>query len=314
MGKYNEIIKSLAPFLKNQNHYTEHGKKVSNAQIYKRKNILINGFRRLRDSQYRLNNVNNFRGRHFTYLFNSWMDQNLSASEIQNRASVFRVFGNIWLKKPGMIEKTEHYAGKNYHRVKRTAAATESRCWSDKNINPIEKIEEVSQYDQRVGIQLELQLVFLLRKKESFLLKPHQADFGELLHVQWGTKGDRERIVNIDNCEKKELIKRAKIITKNENDSMIPAEKSLRQWESHYNYVLRKFGITRAELGVTSHGLRHEGANKMYEKITGEKSSVQGGSIPVTKKKLIEYAKDSISHQLGHARRDITSWYIGKQN
>jgi len=142
MGKYNEIIKSLVPFLKNENHYTEHGKKVSNAHIYKRKNILINGFKALRDSQYRLNNVNNFRGRHFTYLFNSWMDQNLSASEIQNRASVFRVFGNVWLKKGGMIEKTEHYAGKNFHRVKRTTAATESKCWSDKNINPIEIIKK----------------------------------------------------------------------------------------------------------------------------------------------------------------------------
>ena len=79
-------------------------------------------------------------------------------------------------------------------------------------------------------------------------------------------------------------------MTRSINDSMIPGNKSLKQWENRYNYVLRKFGVTKKALGVTSHGLRHESANLMYEKITGEKSSVRGGSICIAQKYVDEFS------------------------
>jgi len=313
--KYAKVLKSLEPFLQNQNQYNEFGKKVSNAQRYKRKNTLTQGVKALRDSDYRLDDVTLFKGRHFNWLFNQWIEAGLSASAIQYRSSVFRLFANQWLNKAGMIQPTTHYCQTQSQekQVKRTAVATISKCWSDNQVNPFQMIQQIEAYDKRVAVQLKLQLMFKLRKKESFLLKPHESDLESILFISRGTKGGRERVVMVDTLEKREALDLAKAITPRQCDSMITADKTLKQWENHYSYVLNKFNITKKELGITSHGLRHEAANNEYEKLTGNKASVRGGSIGIEHKDIDELARDRISQELGHARRSITSAYVGVQ-
>ena len=46
---------------------------------------------------------------------------------------------------------------------------------------------------------------------------------------------------------------------------------------TRYFVVMRAAGITRKGLGITSHGLRKEIANKTYFDLPGVKSPVQGG-------------------------------------
>ena len=313
--KYSKVLKSLKPFLQNQNFYNEYGKKISNAQRYKREVILTQGFKVLRDSQYRLDNVNNFKGRHFKFLINSWIESGLSSSAIQSRSSVFRVFANKWLNKSGMVQSTKYYCQTTteLNQVKRTAAATSSKCWSDKEVNPEELIQKIYEYNPRVAIQLKLQLIFKLRKKESFLLKPHENHIGKILLISRGTKGGRERVVMVDTEEKRAVLELAKSITNRQCDSMIPSDMTLRQWNGRYAYVLKKFGVTLRDLGITSHGLRHESANNEYEKLTGQKTSIRGGSITKKQKDTDDLARDIISMELGHARRSITATYIGEQ-
>ncbi len=75
--------------------------------------------------------------------------------------------------------------------------------------------------------------------------------------------------------------------------------------------VLAKIGITKKNLGVTGHGLRHQGLNDQYEKITGEPSAVRGGK-PVDRE-FDAAARDHIAEIAGHGRRQIVSAYLGKR-
>jgi len=311
--KYRKILKSLTPFLDKNNYFGRGGKRISHSYRVKRKFILIAEFKRLRDSKYKLDNVKLFMERHFSFLFNEWLEQNLSASDIQNRSSALRIFANEWLKKPGMIQKTTKYIIENPGRVKRQSAATESKCWIDKGVNPMKLIQKVFDYNQNIGLVMELQYVFKLRKKEAALLKPFESDYGEILLILNGTKGGRQRVINIDSDIKRALIDKAKLMVIKKYNSCVPTNLTLKKFFNKYAYACKKFGITKKQLGISSHGLRHQGANEMYEEIVGEKSPIQGGKITVENKELINYAFDRIALDLGHARRDITSVYIGSQ-
>ena len=60
-------------------------------------------------------------------------------------------------------------------------------------------------------------------------------------------------------------------------DSLADPSRTLKQSMTRYYVVMRAAGITRKQLGITSHGLRKEFANVTYFKLTGVKSPVQGG-------------------------------------
>ncbi len=311
--RYRKILKSLQPFLDKQNFTTYGGKKIGNVQRIKRKTTLTFLFKQLRDSRYQLKDVNNFKERHFILLFNKWVKEGLSSSTIHNRSSILRIFSNEWLNKDGMIKTTAYYNQANPISIKRTTAATISNCWSDIGIDPYQIINKIKKCDIYVAMQLEFQLIFKLRKKESFLLKPRLADLGDLMLVQWGTKGGRDRVVNIDTEEKKELMRRAVSLAKTKNQSLIPNHIFLKAWEKHYEKILNQFGVNKKVLGISSHGLRHEGANSMYERSSGLKSSIRGGCITESQKLRDELARDLVSLSLGHSRRSITSAYLGTQ-
>lgn len=71
------------------------------------------------------------------------------------------------------------------------------QTWSGQQQTLAEKLKEIEKLNKHVAIQLELQRAFGLRMKEAALLKPHMADRGSYLAVNWGTKGGRDRVVRI---------------------------------------------------------------------------------------------------------------------
>jgi integrase len=74
-------------------------------------------------------------------------------------------------------------------------------------------------------------------------------------------------------------------------------------------YVMERFGITRAALGVVPHGLRHQGAAEDFERLTGAAPPVAGG--PAVDADLDRRARLEISSRLGHGRVQIVSAYLG---
>ena len=73
--------------------------------------------------------------------------------------------------------------------------------------------------------------------------------------------------------------------------------------------ILRRFGITRGELGVTAHGLRHQYANDRYAMLTGAPAPVRGG--PAIDPAADDAARLAVAQELGHARKEIASAYLG---
>jgi len=72
---------------------------------------------------------------------------------------------------------------------------------------------------------------------------------------------------------------------------------------------MEKYGITKAELGITSHGLRKERLNQVYKEVSGVNSAIQGGEEPESD--IFKEAKLRVSEYAGHARMSISNAYIG---
>ncbi len=74
---------------------------------------------------------------------------------------------------------------------------------------------------------------------------------------------------------------------------------------------MKIFGITKAGLGVTAHGLRHEDFNDVYFKITGQPSPVRGGMKENVDPDLDRKARVIITNPAGHSRLGVTASYFG---
>jgi integrase len=244
-----------------------------------------------------------------TALGHAWEAKGLSASTIQNRISVFRVFGG-WIGKEGMIRGSECYV-KDPKSIERHLVAKTDKTWSGQQQALDDKLAQLEQQDKFVAIQLELQLAFGLRMKEAALLKPIMADKGHYLAVNWGTKGGRDRVLSIHAGYQQDVLARAKALLDKPTDSMVPIKYDFKQWKNHYYYVCRQNKISRKN-GITGHGLRHERFNAIYKKITGKDSPIKGGTTALIDKPLIKAARQEVAETAGHSRESISSAYVGR--
>lgn len=209
-----------------------------------------------------------------------------------------------------MIRGSENYV-KNPKSVERHLVTNVDKTWSGQQRALSEKLEFIQNHDKYVAIQLELQRAFGLRMKEAALIKPHMADKGSYLAVNWGTKGGRDRVIPIQNDYQRDVLMRAKSILETPGHSMTPKGFNFKQWKNHYYYICRQAGISRKN-GITSHGLRHERLNEIYLKITGQLSPVKGGSTNAIFAQVQNIARQEVAEVAGHSRESISGAYIGK--
>lgn len=130
------------------------------------------------------------------------------------------------------------------------------------------------------------------------------------LDTHRGTKGGRERLFPIDNAQRLAAIDYARRVTVGIHESVSDPRLSLLQAMRRLRYVMERFGITRAGLGVVPHGLRHQGAADDYQSITQVPPPIAGGlGVNLT---LDLQARREIAARLGHGRVQITDAYCGK--
>ena len=291
------------------------GKAVSFSTQAARRDILESGFKELRALGFKLPDVRGFKERHIMALGLAWEAKGLSAATLQNRFSVFRVFSE-WIGKKGMIRGSECYV-KNPNTVLRHLAAERDKTWSGQKQSLDAKLIEIAQQNKHVALQMELQRAFGLRMKEAALLRPHLADRGHYLAVNWGTKGGRDRVVAIQTNYQRAVLNRAKSLVEAQKGSMIPAQYSFKTWRNQYYYVCHKTGISRKD-GIVSHGLRHERLNEVYHAITGMKSPIQQrrshDPLEKTDPLLDEVARQEIAEVAGHSRPCISVAYVGSRS
>ncbi len=144
-----------------------------------------------------------------------------------------------------------------------------------------ETLERIT--DPYIRVSLLLQREFGLRREEAIKFIPAYADRGNriVLKATW-TKGDKER------------------------ELPVRTESQRRVYESQ----TRKARLSKM------HGLRHEYAQRRYAELTGWEAPVRGGpssrDLTEEQKRIDCEARLTISHELGHERRQLTAIYLSR--
>jgi integrase len=284
-------------------------KTISNKTVKTRIQVMMLSLAQLREAGYAIKNMTNFDQRHVKTLLDRWIGENLAAATIQGRLSVLRWF-TIAIGKPGLVRDPSFY-DVDLAALARVYVATEDKSWSAKHIVSAEIVASAMEIDPAVGHQLDMSRAFGLRVRESILIKPKIADLGHSLRVEEGTKGGRTRVVLIRSDDQRETLERAKEFSSScSKGTLIPVGRDFKQMYRRFYYVMEKLGISRAQLGVTAHGLRHEYANDLYETESGIASPVRGGLNNVDPD-IDDKARHLVSQDLGHSRVRITASYTG---
>lgn len=259
--------------------------------------------------------------RHVQAIVAVWQEEKLAAPTIQTYLSFLRGFAQ-WIGKRGLIRQPQAY-GLLPEQYMRCSAAAYDKSWSAHEIDIAALLAKICVYDARIGAMLRLMWAFGLRKKEAIMLRPRvcvwafeatgllsdkKADY--YLHVKPGSKGGRERFIPIDTAERVAAIECAKSVVSSSDGHMGDLARTLKQNMVRFDNVMKKFGITKAKLGVTSHGLRHGALIDRYQKLTGEAPRVRGGAkLP---KEIDTPARLEVADLAGHARPAVSRSYLGK--
>jgi integrase len=301
----------LQQILHRHNSTSADGRKVvSFATKALRAQVLRQSFRELRQLGFRLQNPENLKPKHAQALVSSWEGKKLAPATIGNRVSVLRTFCD-WINKPGMILPAIAYVS-DPAAAKRQVSATQSKAWETNGVDSDQLVDQVMQYDKWVGMQLKVMQTFGLRRKEAVCLRPYLADQVTYLAVSHGTKGGRDRVVPIDSDQKRAIMEEAKRLVGGKKDTPLARPgKNLKQNLRRFNYVVEKFGITKKDLGVTGHGLRHGCLNGLFFDLTGAPAPVEGGRREEVTPEDERLARMKIAEVAGHSRPSVTTAYSG---
>lgn len=285
-------------------------KPVSNRTQDAREVTLFLCFNQLEEMGMKIRTLSGFKEKHVKALMSRWESEGLGASTLQNRLSCLRTL-SVWLGKTGMVGPSDRYVS-DPRRVRRKASAQFDHSWKAAGVDADRLIQLVSAFDAHVGLQLRLCHAFYLRKEEAVMFRPFQADRGHYIVVRDGTKGGRERTVTVESDYQRGVLEQAKRMAKTPSGHVGKPGLTLVQALNRFSYVVRKFGVSKDGLGITPHGLRHEGLNDLYERVAGVPSPVRqvsesGPADPVRMK----VARYRVSQDAGHARESISGAYLG---
>lgn len=167
---------------------------------------------------------------------------------------------------------------------------------------------------ERVAATVEVARALGLRLKEASMLNARIA-LGQLkkhgaVNITAGTKGGRghrvDRWVPVAGRAIGCLIRAANAQGPGRN--LIPPDLTWKQWNSHVHHV---WAAVRDEHGLKKiHDLRAAYACERYRQLTGSAAPVVAGRL-LADRSADRTARQTIAQELGHARIDVVSAYIG---
>lgn len=277
----------------------------------------------LRAERAAIKNLSELGKPHVLRLVGAWVRDGQSEGTIQNKVTYLRRFltfaGKENLVPRGVRFKDWLIENGVQPPEPRSIVARTSKAWDQNDVDVYEIVKKVEGYCQFTAIQLEMQVAFGLRMKESLQIIPKADDHGTMLSINRGTKGGLPRDVRFDEDEgvaawQRDVLERAKVLSsQNRKGTLSIQGKTLQQSIDHFYYVLRKFNISRKGLGVTAHGLRHQFAARRYQQIAGFGAPVTAHA-PDNNSIVAEVdlaARTELSRELGHFRPSITQAYTG---
>ena len=281
------------------------------------KEVVCAAIRLLHELGYRIQDPKNLGERHVDVLVKHWWYcKHKKIKTIQNELSRLRVFCSM-LGKPGMVGAVEKYLPEVDPKfLKVRTAAQVSKAWSGHGVDMTAKFHEVDERDQRLGLMLRMELAFGLRREEVLKCNPHLQDFGHYLQVFPGMgKGGRWRNIPIASVAQRALLDYVKErVSKShalgwqysESGQVATLEQNIRRYEN----LMAALGFTKADIGVTGHGLRAQFAEN-HALLLGLVPSTLGGDSGQMANADIGVVKGKVAQALGHNRPSVMSAYIG---
>lgn len=261
---------------------------------------------------------------HAVKLIKNWGSKGQAASTIQNKISILRRFLTFIGKDSAIPKGQDLKTWLNQQGVTapvtRQNIPTESKAWDENQVDLHKVLAELRKESAITAMQLEVQAAFGLRMKESIQLNPQAADCGTFLRVVHGTKGGLPRDVDFEDEPvmrewQRDVLERAKLYAQQNRKGTLSLQgKRLDQSKAHFYYQCRKVGITRDQLGVTAHGLRHQYAARRYARLSGMGAPVTRNAPLIVTDEVRSAdlaAREQVSRELGHFRPDITLTYTG---
>ncbi len=281
------------------------------------KDVLYASIRRLHELGYKIQDPKNLGERHVEVLVKHWWYcQHKKAKTIQNDLSRLRVFCAM-LGKPGMVGTVQKYLPEvDPELLKVRSAARTTKSWSGHGIDLVETFRKVDERDPCLGLMLRLELGFGLRREEVLKCNPHIQDYGHYLQVFPGMgKGGRWRNIPIVSNAQRDLLDYVKArVSKNRalgweysrSGQIASLEQNIRRYEN----LMTSFGFTKADAGITGHGLRAQFAEN-HALLLGLMPHTMGGDAGQLNGDGVGVVKAKVAQALGHNRPSVTSAYIG---
>ncbi|WP_186027399.1 helix-turn-helix domain-containing protein [Burkholderia gladioli] len=268
---------------------------------------ICKAFVELREGGFALQTPWSLKAKHIKYLVERWVEDKQSGGTIENKLTYMRALAQ-WMGKANLVGTLADYVDRREAGLERNYVATEDKSWVANGVDAAAKIEEISRTCPYTAVQLKLQAAFGLRIEESFMLRPLEAvRDSRTLDVTRGTKGGRPRQVPIE--RKIAILEEAARLSNGVTGSTIPAGRTLKQWRDWYYYVLAKHGVTKNGIGVTSHGLRHEYLQTLYEEVAEVPAPIKGSAARPDPAAHAE-AKRRVVAAAGHSRPSKANAYL----
>lgn len=202
----------------------------------------------------------------------------------------------------------------------RELVADRDKTWDGNQVEFEEAFERVWAVEPWVAMALLAQAAFGLRRREAVQLHPLR-DIelkAGALHVRVGAKGGRPRIVPIDTPQREQAARGLIVFVEQRNLRTVrdPSQSlslgdpqlSLLQAIKRYANVLGTLGYTRADSGVTGHGLRAQYVCDRLQAL-GIVPVVKGGSGRHADPREDQIAHTLVTEAVGHSRRSIVGAY-----
>ncbi len=252
----------------------------------------------LRKLGYNQMNFRALKAKHVNALVKQWQSENITAGTMKNRLSHIR----WWAKQINASHKIPN----------NTALGIDKRIYVT-NINKAIALTQThldKVNDPLLKLSLRLQNEFGLRREEALKFNVYlaQQKHSIILKDTW-CKGKRSREISITTELQKVLL--ADIKKEVGKASLIPINKQYVYQMNQYANTVRK-DVIGIEKG---HGLRHNYAQNRYKALSGNECPVRGGmrqkSMNKEERQFDKAIRLQISKELGHAREQITSIYLG---
>lgn len=254
-------------------------------------------------------NLNELTVKHLRRCMAEWEKQGLSASTLATRFSCLKRVFVEWLGKGAANIGSVSDFMKDPTRAKRAYSATSPKAWQALGIDTQLVLQEVQSLCPSTAMHLALCEAFGLRVQEALALRPEESDAGDQLTITRGSKGGRGRSIPIQSALQRQVLDLAKGMADPHTGYVRLKGYSLKRSRNHFYYVIRKAGVSKAALGITAHGLRHQHANDAFQAQTGTPAPVNGGGA--IDRDIEMAARKNVTEQLGHSRTNVTTAYTG---